>query len=407
MRNRLTLGMAAFVACLGMASAAIAQDDGCSDRKVTKKIGKEMGAAQDAYNAKQWNEVLAKVAAIEANPIEKSAIDKFWLNEFAGIANVNLKNYPKALEQLELAYNSPCMDEANKIHRAKVLMQLAYSQKDYPKAIQYGNKVLETNWEAETAVYVGNAYYIGDDYENTRKVLTDVVAKQEAAGGTPDEQTYRILQGACVNLKDDACVTEQFEKLVKHYPKPMYWKDLTNTLLREASGDKQLLNVLRLADSVEILENPGQYFEVAQLAMAQGLPGEAQSAIEKGFQKGVFKAPQEKERANRLLAEAKQAAALDKSTLAKQDDSARAKPTGDADVKLGAAYLSYGETDKAIEALKRGIGKGGVKNPDEAGLLLGIAYLRADNKAEAAKAFESVKQDPTMARIAKLWLVRT
>ncbi len=407
MRNRMTLGMATFVVCLGMASAAIAQTDACGERKVTKKIGKEMAAAQEAYNAKQWNDVLTKVAAIQANPVEKSEIDKFWLSEFAGIAHVNLKNYPEALKQLEAAYQSPCMDEANKGHRAKVLMQLAYAEKDYPKAIDYGSKLLETNWDAETAVYVGNAYYIGNDYENTRKVMSEVVSRQEDAGGTPDEQTYRILQGACVNLKDDKCVNEQFEKLVKHYPKPMYWKDLTNILLRESSGDKQILNVLRLADGVQVLETPGQYFEVAQLAMAQGLPGEAQSAIEKGFQKEIFKAPQEKERANRLLAEAKQAANLDKSTMAKQDDSARAKTTGDADVKLGAAYLSYGETDKAIEAFKRGLGKGGVKNPDEAGLLLGIAYLRTNNKAEAAKAFETVKQDPTMAKIAKLWLLST
>jgi tetratricopeptide (TPR) repeat protein len=390
-----------------MASAAIAQTDGCADRKVTKKISKDMAAAQDAYNAKQWDEVLAKVAAIEANPIEKSEIDKFWLNEFAGIANVNKKNYAESLKQLESAYNSPCMDEASKVHRAKVLMQLNYQQKNYPKAIEYGQKVLDTNWEAETAIYVGNAYYIGNDYENTRKVLTDVIARQESAGTTPDEQTYRILQGACVNLKDDKCVNEQFEKLVKHYPKPMYWKDLTNTLLRDTSSDKQLLNVLRLADGVQVLENSAQFFELAQLAIAQGLPGEAQAAIEKGIQKEVFKSQPEKDRANRLLAEAKQAASLDKSTLAKQDDSARAKPTGDADVKLGAAYLSYGETDKAIEALKRGIGKGGVKNPDEAGLLLGIAYMRANNKAEAAKAFETVKQDPTMTRIAKLWLLNT
>ena len=85
--------------------------------------------------------------------------------------------------------------------------------------------------------------------------------------------------------------------------------------------------------------------------------------------------------------------ALDKSTLDKQDAAARAKPTGEADVKLGAAYLSYGENDKAIEALQRGIGKGGVKNPDEAGLLLGIAYLRANNKAEAAKAFQHREQE--------------
>jgi hypothetical protein len=390
-----------------MASTAIAQGDACGERKVSKKISKDMSAAQDAYNAKQWNEVLAKIAAVEANPIEKTENDKFWMNEFTGIANVNLKNYPEAFKQLEAAYNSPCMDEANKVHRVKVLMQLAYSQKEYPKAIEYGNKVLQTNWEADAAILVANAHYIGNDYENTRRILTDVVAKQEAAGTTPDEQTYRILQGACVNLKDDKCVDEQFVSLVKHYPKPMYWKDLTNTLLRDASSDKQLLNVLRLADGVEVLDKAGQYFELAQLAIAQGLPGEAQASIEKGMQKDIFKAPQEKERANRLLAEAKQAAALDKSTLTKQDDSARAKTTGDADVKLGAAYLSYGETDKAIEALKRGLGKGGVKNPDEAGLLLGIAYMRANNKAEAAKAFETVKQDPTMTRIAKLWILNT
>jgi len=390
-----------------MASAAIAQTDACGDRKVTKKISKDMSAAQEAFNAKQWNEVLAKVSAIEANPIEKSEIDKFWINEFKGVAHTNLKNYADALNELEAALNSPCMDEAAKVGRSKILMQLAYSQKQYPKAIEYGNRSLKANWDAETAVYVGNAYYIGNDYENTRRVLSDVVARQEAAGTTPDEQTYRILQGACVNMKDDACVAELFEKLVKHYPKPAYWQDLTNTLLRASSSDQQLLNVLRLADGVEVLNTSGQYFEFAQLSLAKGLPGEAQSSIEKGFQKNYFKSPQEKERANRLLAEAKQAATLDKSTLPKQDESARAKATGDADVKLGAAYLSYGEVNKAIEALQRGLAKGGVKSPDEAGLLLGIAYLRANNKPEAAKAFNTVNQDPTMTRIAKLWLLNT
>ena len=33
-------------------------------------------------------------------------------------------------------------------------------------------------------------------------------------------------------------------------------------------------------------------------------------------------------------------------------------------------------------------------------MLLGIAYLRNNNKAEAAKAFRKVKSDPIMARIA-------
>ena len=222
--------------------------------------------------------------------------------------------------------------------------------------------------------------------------MRDVINKMEASGKTPDEPSYRILQSACLQLKDNDCVVEQIEKLVAHYPKPKYWLDMTDALLRASKSDKELINILRLAEGVDVHAEGPQYIEMAQLAMGQGLPGEAQAVLEKGMQKGAFKEARDKDRATRLLADAKTAVTLDKSTLDKQDASARAKPTGDADVKLGAAYLSYGENDKAIEAISRGIGKGGVKNPDEAGLLLGMAYLRANNKAEAAKAFQYGQQ---------------
>ena len=60
---------------------------------------------------------------------------------------------------------------------------------------------------------------------------------------------------------------------------------------------------------------------------------------------------------------------------------------------------------------KGGIGKSDptteAQRADEANILLGIAHLRNNNKAEAAKAFRNVKRDPTMARIAKLWVLNT
>jgi tetratricopeptide (TPR) repeat protein len=182
---------------------------------------------------------------------------------------------------------------------------------------------------------------------------------------------------------------------------------MTDALLRASKSDKELINVLRLADSADALQQGTQYVEMAQLAMAQGLPGEAQSILEKGQQKGVFTAARDKDRATRVLADAKTAVANDKGTLDKQDAAARAKPTGESDVKLGAAYLSYGENEKAIEALQRGLSKGGVKDTDEAGLLLGIAYLRSNNKAEADKAFQTVNKTPMLTRIAKLWQLNT
>jgi tetratricopeptide (TPR) repeat protein len=298
------------------------------------------------------------------------------------------------------------MDTADKPARAKLLMQIAFQTKDYPKAIVFGKKAQELSpSDPEIGVYLANAYYIGNDFENARSVSAAAVKQIEDSGRVPEETLYRILQSACLNLKDNDCVVAQIEKLVIHYPKPSYWTDLVNSLLRVSGNDKELLNVLRLADGVDVMKDGSQYTEMAQLALAQGLPGEAQSILEKGQQKAVFTAQREKDLATRILADAKQAVTLDKSTLPKQDVSARAKPTGDADVKLGAAYLSYGENDKAIEALQRGIGKGGVKSPDEAGLLLGMAYMRVNNKPEAIKAFHTVTQSPGMARIAKMWLI--
>ena len=128
----------------------------------------------------------------------------------------------------------------------------------------------------------------------------------EAGSKPPDEQSYRILQSACLRLKDDACVVEQIEKLVAHYPKPAYWQDLINSLLRVSKSDNELLNILRLADGVGAMDEASYYTEMAQLAMAQGLPGEAQSIIEKGMKNGVFERRSAKRNTRgRILADAK------------------------------------------------------------------------------------------------------
>ena len=154
---------------------------------------------------------------------------------------------------------------------------------------------------------------------------------------------------------------------------------------------------------------------MAQLAIEEKLGCEAQSILEQGFTKKVFVEKRDVDVNTRLLAAAKTECVADKAALAKNDAAARAAKTGDADVKVGAQYLGSGETAKATEAIQRGITKGSIakgdpleaQRADEAALLLGIAQLKANNKAEAAKAFRTVKRDPTMVRIAKLWLLNT
>jgi len=375
--------------------------------KNAKELNKALTDVQKARDSSNWDEVIAKAKEADAITAERTEYDKYLMHEFTGIAYANLKQYPNAITELDASMNSPCYPEAEKLKRTKVLFQLAYQAKDFNKAVDYGAKHYAATSDLDTGLYLANAYYIKDDYENTKKTMSDVIAKMEASGKKPDESAYRILQSACLALKDNACVNDLIEKLVANYPKPEYYQNLIGSLLQVGKSDKELLNILRLADGMSFMNEPSEYFEMADHATAQGLPGEAQYILDKGLKNGAFTSAHDKDRANRGLADAKTAVALDKSTLDAQEKNARAKPTGDADAKLGAAYLSYGMNDKAVEALQRGLGKGGVKDTDEAGLLLGIAYLRSGNKVEAAKAFHTVTKSPLMARIAKLWLMTT
>ena len=66
-----------------------------------------------------------------------------------------------------------------------------------------------------------------------------------------------------------------------------------------------------------------------------------------------------------------------KKRLPAYDKEAAAQPTGDADIKLGYAYASYGDYEKGIEAMQRGLKKGNLKAEDEAHLLLGVTYFNA------------------------------
>jgi tetratricopeptide (TPR) repeat protein len=211
---------------------------------------------------------------------------------------------------------------------------------------------------------------------------------------------------SCVKTDDSGCTTKALEKLVTYYPKPDYWKDLLYTLQQDRTqtqSDKNTLQLYRLMSEVDVLARPDDYTEMAQLAMEQGSPGEAQHILEKGFQKGVFGDQRTKDKNQRLLDQAKKAAAADEASLPKIEKDADAAPTGDKDVGVGLAYLGYLQYDKATDLLTKGLTKGGVKSEAEARLLLGIAQLKGGHKDDAVKSFHAVKGDPTLERLANLW----
>jgi tetratricopeptide (TPR) repeat protein len=234
-------------------------------------------------------------------------------------------------------------------------------------------------------------------FKDAAATVDQIISHQEK----PEEKLLLFQWSMYDKSKDQADGGRVLERLVGLYPKPEYWQNLLVSLANMDTKDSHLkLNVYRLQNDVGVLKRPADFGDMAEIALDAGFPGETVAVLEEGFQKNVFGDQREKDRYQHLLDGAKQRAAADQQALGKSEP-----VDGNAYVQRGAAYLSYGQYDKAIADITKGIQKGGLKSIDEANLYLGMAELRSKNNAEAQHTFDKVAQssNPGYARLGKLW----
>jgi tetratricopeptide (TPR) repeat protein len=172
---------------------------------------------------------------------------------------------------------------------------------------------------------------------------------------------------------------------------------------QDERDDHNTLMIYRVMFDTHSMNADTDYIEMAQLLGDAGLPGEAQAVLEKASSSGALK-DEHKERTTRLLAALKTRADADKKGLPQLDAEAQKNPAGQLDVKLGEVYFGAGDYQNAATAISRGIGKGQVKQMDEAYIYLGRAQVALKSTVEAKKAFEKLKSVPNESpRVLKLW----
>ena len=378
---------------------------------VSKAIVKQAQAAQAAIKAEDWNACLAALAAAEAMP-ERSPYDDYAINELRVPCAARSGDFPTTAaaltKGLEIGQANGFMDAEAIKQRHKQLMQVNYQLKNYAKVNEYGKLAIAAEpGNRDLRIMVGQALYLTPDYPGTVAFLEPWVRELEQRNETPPEIALGLWTSACVRSKDDGCTLRAVEKQVAYAPSEEAWSNLYLLLIRSAPSD-QTLNVLRLGNEVGALKVGDDVTEYAALALEKGFPGEAQSVMETAIAAGKFGGPgKSTPGASNLLQTAKSAAAPDRATLAKQAKDAAAAKSGTPEVRLGQAYLSYGQPAEAVAAIERGLARGGVKDLADANLSLGIARLKAGDKAGAATAFDAAKGNPFIQRLAGYWKLRT
>ncbi|HVN45433.1 MAG TPA: tetratricopeptide repeat protein [Steroidobacteraceae bacterium] len=405
--SALLLGAALAAVTVLPATPAFAQEKAEKGPKNSPGFAKPLKDANEALKAKNYSDAIAKLKAAENLP-GKTPGDQYIIDEMLSFAYIKTQQYPEAAKYMEAKLDSGLAPQSEQPTLVKQLATIYYQTKTYDKAIEYGNRAIKGGYaDDQIKTIVGQSYYLKGDWKNTLKFEQDIVNSQIKAGQTPTLESLQLIYSACTKMQDESCQTRAMEQLVQYYPKPEEWAQLLYGMRRETSGNEaNLFQTYRLMLDTDVLKDPGDYTEMAELALDAGSPGDAQSVLEKAQEKNVFTDQRSKDRSQRLLESAKKRATADQAGLPKLEKEADAAATGDKNIAVGRAYLGYGQYDKAVDQLSKGLTKGGVKNEADARLTLGIAQLKAGHKDDAVKTFKAVKGDPALERLANLWSLR-
>jgi len=372
--------------------------------KVSPKVGKPLKKARELMAEKKWQEALAQTKEVAAIP-NKTPNEEAIINEMLAYIMMNLKDYAGAAATYEkmLAGNQFKPEEVPK--RLRSLSQLYLSAKNYPKSIQYGEAYLKVDGgDLEALRQVGETYYLNNDFPKAEATAQTLLQTAQRKNVKVEEEWLKLLLSAQYKQDKKGAIVQTLERLLANYPSDQYWSNMFTYASDSSFSDRQIMIYLRLLHERGLME-ANEYIEMAELSLAVNSPGDAKAYLEEGFSKGILGVGEQKARESKLLNLAKQQATEDVATLGTLEKEALAKPTGEALIKIGEAYLGHGQFRNAISAFEQGLKKGGIRNQDDIYINAGFAHLKLGETDKAIKSFQSVPATSKLALMARLWTI--
>jgi tetratricopeptide (TPR) repeat protein len=361
---------------------------------------------QPLMDAKNYAELQNRVTQAEAFP-DKTPYETYVVNRMKLSLGSVTGNDALAIPALESVIESGFLPPAETGNFILALGNMHYNAKNYPKAIEWFQRYQkESGTPEKVQAALIRAYYLSEDYASAKTALLPAIAAAEKSGQKPSNEDLRLLHSSAHQVKDDATYLLALEKLAAYYPSDDYWADVLNRgVMRKPGFDAQnnMVNVLRLHFAAAKTMAADEYVDLAEQALRDGFPTEAKKVMDAGYAAGVLGKGANAKSHAALRDKANKGAADDAKNIASGEAAAAKSKKGAGLVNLGWAYVTMDQFDKGIGFIQQGIAKGGLKQPDEAKLRLGMAYARAGKKDEALKAFESVKAGGGLSDLAKYW----
>lgn len=358
---------------------------------VTPAVGKALNDAIAAIQQKDYKTALTHVQEAQAVP-NRTPYDDYRINQILTNVAFSMQNLPMADQAAEAAADSPALPAEDKAGILKNALLLSAEEKHWSKAVSYGQQLDAMNaLDDTTAADYAVALYNTNDQAKALQYAQKSLDMSKTAGKQPDPAAQQIVMNSQAKSNPQAAA-EMLENIVAQTNAPSDWSRLIDYYFGAAGmNDVYAMDLYRLKLVTHSLHGDDASL-AGRLANQLGYFGDAEKIMEAGGVGGS------------ALSSARAGAARDQASMSSQIAEAR-RSSGEVAVKVAEGLYGYGRYAEAEEIARYAMGKGGLKNPAEAPLLVGMSQVGQGKNADAVQTFNSVTGNAASTKTAHLWSI--
>jgi tetratricopeptide (TPR) repeat protein len=363
---------------------------------VSEKVFRQLKPAQEALAEERYAEARKHLDAIQKGKLSKYEAALVW--QAYGYLYSAQEQYTQALDAFEKCVASGGLPADQSLNVRYNLGQLYLANERYARGVE----VLE-GWFAD-AENPGPQAYFAIASGHLQLGQSEVALRWAERGLARAEKPRETWLGFTLSLyyekKRYGECARVLEQLAARFPKKRYWTQLA-AIYGELGDERKQLAAYELLYRQGLLTRSRELVSLAQLYLYHGVPYKSAALLDEGLASGEI----ESSASNwELLADGWiQAREFDRAAgpLAK---AAERSSDGNLYVRLAQVYVEREAWDDARGALESALARGGLRDPGQAQLLLGIAHLNAGRRDASRRAFQQAARHDRTRKSAAQWL---
>ena len=332
-----------------------------------------------------------------------NSYERAMLWNFYGFMYYGNEDYSSAIESFEKVVNEEAIPDSLYLSTLYSLAQISMQQQMYDKTLAFLAQWQKANTKKLTAnqhMLFAQVYYQNKQYQASLTRVEQAIALAKTDNKLPKENWLILQRANYFELKQPENVTKVMEKLVRHYPKPEYWLQLSGMYGEISEEDKQLA-VMEAAWQAGYITKSTDIITLTQLYLFHEVPYKAATLLEDAISQGVVIA---EEKYLALLAQAYVSAKNDEKAIPVLTKAAEIAETGKFDAQLAQAYLNLEKWTLAIKSAEAALTRGGID--EQAGnmyLVKGMANFNLKRFDQALLAFTAAQKIKKVKKMAQQW----